>query len=63
MRLFFFGALLGLIGIGTESGLLVFAAIAALLLGALLRFLPRRNGETTDQEEGHEDRTREREGE
>ncbi len=45
VRLFFLGAFLAIIGIGMESDILILAAIAILLVGALLRFLPGGRGE------------------
>lgn len=40
VRLFFLGAVLALIGIGTESSILIALAIFVLLVGVVLRFLP-----------------------
>jgi len=61
IQLFFGGAVLALLGIGLESRLLVGLAIAVLVLGMVLRFLPGGGSRTEGQEgteEGdlHEDR-------
>jgi len=60
VRLFFAGAALALAGIGLESSLLVGVAIAVLLGGVVLRFLPAGDGgreedESTGQGTLHED--------
>ena len=57
VRLFSFGALLALMGIGLESSLLVGLAIAVLLVGVALRFLPgtpesSESSESSEDEEG-----------
>jgi hypothetical protein len=54
VRLFFFGALLALVGIGLDSSLVVGLAIVVLLAGAALRFFPSApgNSEGLDDEEG-----------
>jgi hypothetical protein len=41
VRIFFLGALLALVGIARDSRLLVGLAVGVLLLGFVLRFIPR----------------------
>ena len=54
IQLFFGGAVLALLGIGFESRLLVGLAIAVLLMGIGLRFLPG-GGSRTEGQEGTEE--------
>ena len=55
MALFWMGAALALLGIGLESSLLVNVAIAVLLGGFLLRFLPSSSSSSDDDEHADED--------
>jgi hypothetical protein len=56
VRLFGLGALLALIGIALESSVFISAAVAVLLSGVLLRFLPSAAGNASPSEEdrGHD---------
>lgn len=53
VRLFGAGALLGVVGIATDTGWMIWLAIVVLVAGFLLRFLPEKEEE---QEEGDADR-------
>ncbi len=52
VRIFFAGALVAFIGMILESSLLVLAAIAVLLVGVLLRFVPRNGRKRAEEEDG-----------
>jgi hypothetical protein len=52
VRIFFAGALIALIGMILESSLLVLVAIAVLLVGVLLSFLPGSGREGREEQEG-----------
>jgi hypothetical protein len=52
VRIFFLGALLAFIGIGTESQPVVLVAIAVLLVGIVLKFFP--TGSRVEQAEENE---------
>ena len=54
VRAFFLGALLAIIGIGTESQPVVFVAIAVLLVGIILRFLPGERSQDLSEADPHD---------